>query len=1789
MSEAELKTAKIKRGYSRSAVTKKLKFISSYIKDEENIDLGELMGNVKTLNTLSIQLKSLDSMIFDTMVSLGKSEQDLEKEFDDCLAYQDDCNGMTEKVKVIEDQIKNAQVSSLSNRSLLSSDLTPSKVVKLPQLKLPNFKGGFNEFTCFWDQFNAAVGSSEHLSDVQKFSYLKGCLEGPALMLIEHLPITEASYKVAISSLKQAYSNTILNTLTLLNKLHDLNLVDSKIDSLMNFRASYENILGNLSQLDVVVEGNDTAETIMIGTILSKLPEFLKTNIHRKTGDKLLSLKEFRSAFQTELDVIASKTLTRKSNPRPVESKVKEKVESFSGDNLASSTSSMSVGVSQNKSKPVKNQKFKCYLCDSTNHTSKFCNVYSTVEARKKRILELPNRCNNCGIKVHDGPCPTLNCNNCKLNHWTPLCPQLKVNSSTNLVAGINCNSEYVALPTLDLSIKSAANNKYYPVATVIDSCSMKTLILRDIADKLCLPQVGVTEDISFSGIGGNINSCRYKEVKLSFIRNNSLFDIKAVVVDNLPSINPGPVLEKVNKLSSTYVMAPYSKRKVSLLIGNDHYFDVVDPNKIAIRCDTHWLVPTYCGYVVSGKIKYHSNTVSTNILTVLRLCVDSKEETPLLDSTKTNLPIDIDYLWQLENIGINSNIHDLSDDLVLKEFNSRITYNESLKKYTVKLPWKESVDKLLPSNFGLARGRLNGLVKRLRNDPDLVKHYNNILIEQENRNFIEKVHSSVLNEENTHYLSHHPIIRIHPTTPVRIVFDCSAKLSKEDRSLNDCLHSGPSLVPELVKILLRFRCGRYICTSDISKAFLQVNLADEDKDFLRFLWPIDINGSVYNPSNLIVYRFRVVMFGACASPFLLQATILYHMKRYSEINNFDTSPLYRNLYVDNLLGCYNSEEELLTFYENALKCYGSAGLPLVEWCSNSSKLNTIIKSDGIGPKEDKESIKMLGLKWNKNLDLIKLNPIKKESELKVTKRIVVSTSSSNFDPLGIITPVQIQSKIFIQKLWRLKYNWDDVLPDELVEIWNKILKHLIFHSDISIPRNIFYLNIAILHVFADASCEAYGCCAYVVNCETSNLLISKSRVSPLKEMTIPKMELVAILLAVRLSRFIVNTFIQEIVFEHIYFWSDSTCALSWVVNPKEHKNIFVRNRVLEIISICKNLPCNQFNYLKTDSNPADLLTRFNLKLDLHDNDLWFHGPSWLVNRDKWPQTFKFDSLNEESCLVINRNDSKCLDENFDWLPKLTKFSSYMKFLRVTCYILKFISKLKHEQFDLRINSNDINQAELIWIKTIQKLYYGDIINYFQSKDNKTKVPSLVKQLNLIFDNELIKVKTRLEHSDFSKNVIFPILLPSTSLFTKLLVEYLHIKGLHASVSRLMVIVREQFWVPRCRQVLSKIVHNCITCRKYSSRFKYAIPPSPSLPSCRINSSRAFQFSGVDYTGAILVKNHGITYKSYICLFTCATTRAIHLEISEDNSMTAFAMSFKRFVARRGLPQIMMSDNAPNFCSHVNLLNEFYNSSIGNEFLNENRIEWKFIPAKAPWFGFWESMIGVTKRILKTVLGKAMVNSVQLHTIVTDIESKINDRPLSYVSSAELEYITPSELIVGHRLNSMPIPEEFTIDSWDDDFINKHLTKTMILIKDAWTKWKKDYLLFLKNQEKLMYPCKSGNIIPKVGDIVLLIDEGSPSTWNMAKLLEILDSSDSYERVARLRTKNGIVFRSLSKLHYLESSLNNSENVDRPNSDEGVSDLSTSEPAIDVNIRPRRAAAQKMISKLSDWKSSNLV
>ncbi|XP_064090813.1 uncharacterized protein LOC135204594 [Macrobrachium nipponense] len=381
------------------------------------------------------------------------------------------------------------------------------------------------------------------------------------------------------------------------------------------------------------------------------------------------------------------------------------------------------------------------------------------------------------------------------------------------------------------------------------------------------------------------------------------------------------------------------------------------------------------------------------------------------------NPKTDLDALWSLDRLGIDCSELREQDQRVLKDFESTITYSEIDKQYVVALPWRTNRFRL-KTNFGLAMSRLRQQTIKFQKDVDYLDHYQKILQEQEDRGFIEKV---IYNKSDVdcHYLAHHGVLKDSATTPIRIVFDCSSKQGKNGLSLNDCLWTGPHVTADLLRVLLQFRTNTFACIGDIEKAFLMVQLREEDRNYTRFLWlenPTDPN------SKLIVYRFRVVLFGATCSPFLLNATIKHHLSTVvswlPRSNTVDVvERLKRGLYVDNLQFTANSESELMDLYFNANKIFAQAHLYLKEWVSNSESIQTIAAAYQIEAKQ-KQIHKVLGLNWDIIKDVLTINParINRSSQ---TKREILNTVAQIYDPLGLLLPVTMKARIFLQKLWK--------------------------------------------------------------------------------------------------------------------------------------------------------------------------------------------------------------------------------------------------------------------------------------------------------------------------------------------------------------------------------------------------------------------------------------------------------------------------------------------------------------------------------------------------------------------------------------------------------------------------------------------------------------------------------------------------------------------------------------------------------------------------------------------------
>ena len=269
-----------------------------------------------------------------------------------------------------------------------------------------------------------------------------------------------------------------------------------------------------------------------------------------------------------------------------------------------------------------------------------------------------------------------------------------------------------------------------------------------------------------------------------------------------------------------------------------------------------------------------------------------------------------------------------------------------------------------------------------------------------------------------------------------------------------------------------------------------------------------------------------------------------------------------------------------------------------------------------------------------------------------------------------------------------------------------------------------------------------------------------------------------------------------------------------------------------------------------------------------------------------------------------------------------------------------------------------------------------------------------------------------------------------------------------------------------------------------------------------------------------------------------ASTRAVHLEVVPDLSEETFMMTFRRFVSRRSVPQIMMSDNATTFRAAANHLRRLTHNT--QACLAVQGTEWKFIPQRAPWYGgWWERLIGITKKTIKKVLGNASIDLHTLQTVVTEVEAIINDRPLTYVSSSrdDPEPLTPSHLLYGKRLTSLPAYD--TSDADDivgrirtRDDATRRVNQHRRVIDQYWTCWRRDYLTSLRERQQTRGAAEQ---TIRVGDVVILHDDFSPRLrWNMGVVQELIQDNDGLTRAAHVLTTNGLLTRPIVKLYPLE-------------------------------------------------------
>ncbi|KAK3736479.1 hypothetical protein QZH41_005829 [Actinostola sp. cb2023] len=647
---------------------------------------------------------------------------------------------------------------------------------------------------------------------------------------------------------------------------------------------------------------------------------------------------------------------------------------------------------------------------------------------------------------------------------------------------------------------------------------------------------------------------------------------------------------------------------------------------------------------------------------------------------------------------------------------------------------------------------------------------------------------------------------------------------------------------------------------------------------------------------------------------------------------------ILESTYMDDSMTSTQDEQSGIELYHQLSKLWEKAGMHARKWISNSEKvLEEIPVEDRASEIDlttgDLPSVKTLGVLWKAKEDVFtyKSQQLAENNEV-LTKRSFLKKIATLFDPLGLLSPYTIRAKILMQELWTTGIDWDDQLMIDQVKQATKWFKELENLPSIQVPRCIQPalgdLVTMSLHTFTDASADAYGAVVYS-RCEykSGNIAIrivaSKSRVAPLKATSIPRLELMGAVLGLRLSLSISKVY--KIDTRDLKFWSDSMNVLWWIQRPSRTFKPFVANRIGEIHSYSDPV---QWRHVPTKENPADFVTRGLTVEELANKEMWWEGPSFLRKKaPEWPksQISLDDAVNKEVKIKSLVNDHGqvramvTIKEDTPLRIEPIRFSSWLRLTRVQAWIYRFLDNCrlpKAKRTPGELTSEEITDAEVYIIKKAQRESFKE--EYLALSEDK-ELPRHSKLLALkptLDEDGLLRSDGRLVNADYLPyDTRFPIILPRKNWVTKLIVKDHHEKGNHRlGTNQTLSSLSTRFWIMQAREEIRDWERECYGCRRYKVvPAKQIMAP---LPKIRLKLPlRAFARVAVDYVGPFVTIQGRSTRraKRYLCLFTCLTSRAVHLEIAYSMDTDAFLNAFYRMVNRRGLPVEVLSDNGSNF------------------------------------------------------------------------------------------------------------------------------------------------------------------------------------------------------------------------------------------------------------------------------------
>lgn len=1709
-SEDNFKELTAKRSSIKGRVTKfknNLDILET-LEDISPIELSKLAMKLTKFEALFIEFDEVQSQI--EIINIDKQEAELtvreliEQDFYQCIAF---AKSLLEKnTTPMPSQQNSSSHHSCCHNHSHTYDTTNPLGFRLPEIKIPPFEGTYYKWLEFKEIFTSLVHQNERIKNIHKFVYLSSYLQGEASRVISNLEISDKNYNEAWKLLCSRYDN---KRQLIANHLKSLFSIESFRESDKSLRFIIDHITKNLRALNSLGLPTDKWDVLIIHQLANKLDNntYIKWEEHRNDLPEIPTLEQFFSFLKNRADVL--ETAFQRSRQDKSEKPKYNPTFNQKGQQTKS------LYITSPKENNSSNSSFKrhCEACQGDHHIFQ-CSLFKDKPVNERRQLVSTHKlCTNClkaGHKSQDCKLPG-SCRICKLRHNTLLHEsnkEVQIQPNGESFSMSIQSSPEVLLCTAKVQVTNPISKETAVVRALLDCGSQSSFLVESVMQKLNISSQSSNTEVI--GIGSTPLKVPTKRcaIKLQSCDNGFSVAVSCLVLPHISGEMPKTTFDVSHlQLHTKFQLAdPDFNRAgpIDMLIGADLFWDIIGSKQHSLGPGNPTLRSSKLGWLIAGPIfKPNSESKSKKVMCNFTL------------NDETNLHDELAKFWEIENFP-QTKVLTKEENQCEQHFLANTTRTPD-GHFCVALPLREDPS-LLGDNYSLAKKRLLGLEARFRKQPETKQAYTDFMREYEALGHLSKLPKNSSKSKNAYYLPHHPVIKdTSESTKTRVVFEANSK-STSGVAVNDLQMIGPTIQDTLFNILVRFRQHKYVFCADIEKMFRAIFIRESDRYLQQVLW------REHETDPIQVLQLNTVTYGFASASFLATRCIFQVGEECSDSTIREI--IQKDFLCDDLLTGAETEADLLYIQQSVSTELAEHGFHLRKYRSN---LPNLLSAESIGCEDRNLMISnatsTLGVGWNPSSDELNFN-IQYTPPDVLTKRSILSSTFKIYDPLGILALCTIKPKILLQQLWEQKLEWDTPVSKDISKSWLKFTEQLPMLSTIKIPRRIVINNFSTieLHCFNDASQKAYGSTIYLRSLDADgninvSLVCAKSRVAPIKPTTIPRLELCAALLGAQLANTVMQALRHPI--SHQIYWTDSNVVLGWIRSPAKAKT-FVANRIAAINDLTDP---SAWRKIGTASNPADLVSR-GVDPDQVHSPLWWHGPTFLMQpEESWPV--------EQSCAVdlpemkaqsafVGETALTCDDK----IINLDNYSSLFFVQNILARVQRFIHNSRNPTNKLTgpLSTDERQHALTNLIKISQQESFAKEVDLL-SNDKPLKSQIALTSLNPFLDSTgVLRVGGRIDTSFYSYDKRHPIVLKSDNRLTKLIFQHEHKRLFHAGPQQLLASIRERYWPIGGRNLARRVYRECFVCRRFRAKTMTQI--MGNLPSERVEPDFPFRAVSTDFAGPFFIadrKGRGCKItKCYLCVFICCRYKCIDLQAVSALTKEAFLLTLKRFIARRGIPNLIFCDNGRNFVSaakEIKDLFKVYKNSI-IDFAADQGIEFRFAPAYSPHFsGLAESGVAAAKRHIHRILKNTHLTYEELASLFSQIEAILNSRPLCPLSTSPNDFspLTPGHFLIGRPLTSLPSPCLLDANTNRlDRFQRLELAR-----QHFWKRWSNEYIAEL--QQRTKWRTKTAEL--KLNDLVLIKEETPPLFWRLGRVSKLFYGPDGIPRVADIATAQGATIR----------------------------------------------------------------